>query len=95
MRKLRGREAIMSLCYISNVHLVLRLVSSASSPDALLFIGGADGKFNVYGQAVLKYLFLGTTGKCALYSATTFVYRLEFNYCSRKSGTEGDLRVIF
>lgn len=33
-------------------------------PEALLFVGGADGKFNGYSQAVIKYLFLGTTGAC-------------------------------
>lgn len=34
----------------------------AAVPHALLFIGGVDGRFNSYSQAVFKYLFLGTTG---------------------------------
>lgn len=45
--------------------MLLRLsrVVVAALPGTLLFIGGVDGKFNAYSQAVLKYLFLGTTGE--------------------------------
>ena len=66
-----------SACVCRRAHVPFMLLPVL--PEALLFVGGVDGKFNGYSQAVIKYLFLGTTG-------TYFYYHPALDLCCKMLG---------